>query len=256
MNYSNRKAIGMLAMLSVVFTLTNCDNKKKEVENDDTDVQEATAEVKKEAVDAVCIWEEISLREGPSAKDKFVTYVHLGEKVTYLGQTAVDSVKGKTYAKIALADGKEGWSRKDFIIPDAIPASFLQDTDIYGRPDLLTKTKSKFSAMDIVAKISEKDDWSEVTGKRKEGSWIEKGWVKTTALTTESVDIATAKFGAQAMSKENTDDRLGALEQIVANTDLSSSAFIVRIKETIDELGAALDLEGEEEIIESVDSLQ
>lgn len=250
MNYSINKALGIFSLCALVVTATNCGEKKAEQKNESTAVvnnQEdiaASAEntaSKVSKVEAVCIWDNVSLRETPDPKGKYITAVNLGEKVTFLGETATDA-KEKEYAKIMLADGKEGWSRKDFIIPEAETGAFLDDTDIYGRPDLLTKTKNKYSAMDIVAIVSTKESWVEVTGKRKEGKWIDKGWVKDNTLTKNPVDIAAAKFGAQAMAKEDIDERFEALKQLSENSDLASSVFMEKIQMGKDNILKSLNL--------------
>lgn len=196
-------------------------------------------------VSAVGIWDKVSVRATPSDDGKWLTSISLGESLTYLGEEAKDS-NDKIYYKIRLNDGKEGWARHEFVVPEAKPAVFINESDIYNRPDLLTKSDKKFSKMDIIAVKQTQDDWVEVTGKRTGGKWIENGWVRTNNVSFESVDIAMAKFAKPALETEDVDARIKKLEEVLANVDLSSSAFVVDIKEALDEL--KLNTQAQEEV--------
>lgn len=204
---------------------------------------------------AVCVWDKLAVRDTPGDKGKWVTSISLGESLKYHG---LDSVVGKkTYGKITLNDGQQGWARTDLIVIEAKPAVVTNDTDIYTRPDLLTKSDKKFSAMDIVAMKSSQDTWGEIRGKRSEGSWIDEGWVKTSNLSFEPVDIATAKFASKAMKIKNEEAKLKALQDILENVDLSSSKFITDIELMVSDMTAIEDdIEiGEVEIIEDEEVL-
>ncbi|MEL7004877.1 MAG: hypothetical protein AAFN93_19375 [Bacteroidota bacterium] len=193
---------------------------------------------------AVCVWDKLAVRDNPGDKGQWITSLSIGESIKYLG---VDSVSGKkTYGKIALNDGKVGWARTDLIVIDAKPAVMVNDTDIYKRPDLLTKSDEKFSKMNIVAVMNTQDSWSEVKGKRSEGTWVDQGWVKSSNLSFEAVDIATAKFALAALNIKDESGRLEAINEILENVDLGRSKFIGDLEVM------AIDLTTEEEEI-SVD---
>ena len=182
----------------------------------------------KETTYAVCLWDKVALKESPDAQGKWLASIALGEKCTYLDQTKEDNTGTKTvtYYKIRLMDGKEGWAQSDLISLDSKPAALTQDADIYSRPDLLTKTNRSFSKMDIVAVKSTQNDFIEVIGKRKEGKWIESGWIKANNVSYADVDIAVAKFASKALMIEDKEKRIQALNDIVGNTDFGGSVFI------------------------------
>ncbi|MCR9253404.1 MAG: SH3 domain-containing protein [bacterium] len=211
-----------------------------------TETTETTEEVveapEAKVVDAVCIWDKVSVRATPDPKGKWLTSMSIGEKVTFLGETQVDSVDKKTYYKVKLADDTEGWSRSEFVIPEGTVAVFLKDTEIYKRPDLLTKAEKQYSQMDIVAVKSTQDDWLEVTGKRAEGKWIEKGWVKSGNISQDQIDVAVAKFGTQALAQEDDDKKMEALQEILDNGDLASSQFIPVLAQIVSEMNSVEEL--------------
>ena len=181
---------------------------------------------------AVCIWDKASLRDNPEEKGKWLASLSLGEKCTYLDEEKEDNsgTKPVKYYKLKLQDGKEGWVNSDLVVLNSTPAAFIQDADIYSRPDLLTKTGKSFSKMDIVAVISTQNDFVEVKGKRKDGKWIESGWVKPSNLSYKDVDIAVAKFACKALAIEDAAERTKAINDIIDNSDLQESVFIDQLK--------------------------
>lgn len=236
-----------LSILSLLLFLFSCGSGSTDTGETTSEAAEAIEQPVVVESQAVCIWNEVSVRETPNSKGKWKTSMSVGEKITFLGETAVDSLaKNREYFKVRLADGTEGWSVSDFIVVDGTVAVFLTDKDIYKRPDLLTKSDKKFNQMDIVAIKSEQDDWLEVTGKRFEGKWIDTGWVKKGELSQESIDIAVAKFASIAMAKEDESEKIESLEEIIGNSDFTSSSFIPMIQKKLEELTSP------EEVLEEV----
>lgn len=197
--------------------------------------EEANTEVEQNMeVPAVSIWDKVSVRATPSEDGKWLTSLSLGETLTYLGKDS--TVDDKTYLLVRLKDETEGWSRTEFVIPEAEAAVFLEDTDIYNRPDLLTKTDNQFSKMDIVAIKSTQDDWAEIVGKPTGEKWLKSGWVKANNLSKEDVDIAMAKFAKPTLDMEDTPEKITKLEEILNNQDLTPSKFTPYIKEKLDQI--------------------
>lgn len=198
-----------------------------------------TTEVVREEVttvsEGVCIWDKIALRDKPEEKGKWLTSINLGEKVTYLDETKTDDSgnKPREYVKVQLIDGKEGWALKDFIVIDGKAAVLSEDTEIYQRPDLLAKSGKSFSKMDVVAITAEKDDWLEITGKRKEGNWIESGWIKAGNLSRQDVDIAVAVYAKKAFEIKEKSKQEEELKKIVDNQDFSESIFMADLNEVL-----------------------
>lgn len=246
--------------LSIIFfsicVLTACSSGETTTESSAA-ATEAGAGNEQEAdakpISAVCVWDNLSVRAQPNAKSKWLTSISIGESLTMLGEYAVDSAdNNRQYVKVALADGKEGWTQSLLVIEDGTAAVFVQDVSIYKRPDLLTKSDKSFSQMDIVAIKGVQDDWVEVTGKRLEGNWIETGWVKKESLSSQAVDIATAKFARLALNEQDPDKRIQALKDIVENADFSGSTFMPRLQGElegllVDPLAAPAEQPAEEE---------
>lgn len=233
-----------IAVISISLLLTNCkgEGSKSETKiNDGVTSQESnksgesnTANASADSSgDAICLLDKLSVREEPKAKAKWVTSMSLGEKVYYTGETHTDSVSKKEYSKVKLIDGKEGWARSPFLAINGKVGAMTKTANVYKRPDLLTKTDTKYSPMDIIAVIGTQDDWAHVKGKRAEGKYIEEVWVKSNNISNKSVDIATAKFASLAMGKGDMTERIKALEEIVSNSDFSDSSFMDIIKDKI-----------------------
>jgi uncharacterized protein YgiM (DUF1202 family) len=243
-----KKILTYFFVTSLFFACSNSNQKAKETEQVSTESQQIELEVPE--VSAVCVWDEISVRSEPSSKAEWLTSINKGEKVTYLGNEAEDSGdKGRKYVKVRLTDGTEGWSLADFIIAEAEAATFISESVIYKRPDLLTKSDKTFSAMDIVAIKSTQDEWVEVTGQRSGGTWLESGWVKGAVLSSKEVDIAVAKFASGALKLKSDEEILSGLQEILDNSDLSGNSFESVLKDkiadlnpnTVDEMPSTLD---------------
>lgn len=229
------KSYYLIALLLVAFACSNYGNETSDAQSQ----PEATPSVEEETFvekPAVCIWDKVSVRSNPQAKGDWLTSISQGETLTFLGPTAVDSSdNNREYVNVRLADGTEGWSVSDFIIVDGEVAVFTSDKDIYQRPDLLTKTDKSFKMLDIVAISIDEGDWLEVVGKREDGKWIQKGWVKNGEISKESIDVAVAKFASIAIASDMEEDQIEGLQDILSNTDFSSSTFIPFIKEKLNE---------------------
>lgn len=247
----------LFTIISVAMLLWSCGDKSnsnstfEKVETEATPEQTSESEAVIETQEAVCILNNLPLRATPDDKGKWLTGVNLGEVITFMGEESTDSVSKNVYYKVQLTGGKEGWSRADFIEVGGKVGVFTEDTEVYKRPDLLTKAGKKYSQMDIVAIISTQGDWSEVRGKRGEGKYIESGWVKGSNISDKPIDIATAKFGVEALSNEGPEQQIEALKEILENSDLANSVFIPILQEKLNE-SIADDEEIVEEIVESV----
>lgn len=245
----------LLGIGSFCCILLACGTQKNDAEvsataNDTVAVQEAS----EPTVSAgVSIWDKVSVRATPSGEGKWLTSLSLGESLTFLNEEGTDE-DGKIYYKIRLNDGKEGWVRSEFIVTDGKAAVFINDSDLYSRPDLLTKSSNKFSKMDIIAVKQTQDDWVEVTGKRSEGKWIDSGWIKASNISFEPVDIAMAKFAKPAIEEADINSREEKLEEILANVDLSSSVFVPDVKDALDQIKMSEDVPSADENTPEEDS--
>lgn len=227
-----------LSIVVIAFITISCggntaqeQSTEKEVPVDSTQI---TQEKTPSEVSAVSVWDKVSVRATPSDDGKWLTSLSLGESLTYLGEEKTDG-KDHTYLKVKLNDGTEGWSRTEFVIPEAKAAVFTEETNIYDRPDLLTRSDDKFSAMDIVAVKNTDDDWIEIVGKPTGEKWLKSGWVKKSNVSYEDVDIAMAKFAKPVIEGESA-DKAEQLQEILNNQDLTASTFTSDVKEALDEI--------------------
>lgn len=239
-----KKNIINTLFLGAILFLAGCSSNKEANQEQPQETEEVVETVEAVQTPAVCIWDKISVRQSPDAKGKYVTALSVGESLTYLG---VDSTKGdKTYAKVMLNDGKEGWALKSFIVNDAKSAVVLTDINLYSRPDLLTKSDKEFKMMDILASIEVQGDWMKIKGRRSGAKWIDEGWVKSDNISFDAVDIASAKFALEALAIEDENERIESLTEIINNSDLSGSRFITELETklsglTVDEVDAIED---------------
>ena len=101
----------------------------------------------------VCIWDRAVLRTLPSLDNgKWISSVALGEKVSWLNETYIDSSdNNREFLKIRLSDGKEGWTLAYVLVRNAKPAAVTQKIQVYRRPDILTITDKVIEPMEMVA---------------------------------------------------------------------------------------------------------
>ncbi|MBL7111947.1 MAG: hypothetical protein ISS19_08405 [Bacteroidales bacterium] len=184
-------------------------------------------------------WGNLGLRDAPEKDGKWLTSIKMGEKLTSLGITAMDSANNTEYIKVRLMDDKEGWTQSNMVVVNAEAAVLVSDAEIYSRPDLLNKTDKKYSKMDVVAVIKSEGDWIEVKGKRGEGSWVESGWIKSISISYENYDIAVALYTRMAMNEKEKSKKINALEDIIQNQDLSKSELIPEVIQILNSVKSA-----------------
>ena len=208
---------------------------KTETNTGDGTAGEPSGEEAPKEVQAVSIWDKISIRETASDKGEYITSLSLGEKLTYLGveETSADD---KVFFQVRLNDGTEGWVRSEFVEQEAEPAVLVTETNIYKRPDLLTKTDDKFFKMDIVAVTNVQDTWAEVKGRPTGEKWFKSGWVKADNLSYSQIEIAMAKFAQPILSEPFNEETPGKIAEILSNQDLSSSVFTDLLKSALDSI--------------------
>ena len=226
-----------------------CGSKEEKASDNTTETTTEGAAVEEQApaemVEAVCIWDGISVRETPSADGKWVSSITLGETVMLTGQTAVDSsAKNRAYVEVKLGDGKTGWVVEDFV-KEGKGVAVLSETTIFKRPDLLTKTEKAFSSMDVLVVLDTKEDWAEVKGKSQGEKWFWEGWVKRSTLSEDKVDIAVSVYAQKALEKDNEEEKVAAIQEIIDNETFASSTLIGDLREKLTEMSAP-----EEEVIE------
>lgn len=224
----------VLCFAILAIGLLSCSGTENKEKEEQSTVQEET--LKK--VDAVSIWDGISVREEPTSDGKWISSISLGEKVLMTGKTAVDSSEdNREYVEIKLGDDKQGWVVSDFV-EEGTAVTAIREAQIFKRPDLLTKSDKSFSAMDVLVLMETKDEWVEVKGKSQGETWFWSGWVKRTDLSDNEVDIAVAVYAQKAMEIEDEEKRSEAIQEILENESFTSSQFMVDLKNELNELSS------------------
>ena len=234
-----------LLFLSLTVFLFSCGGGETTEENSDNDSTAVVAEentvqeeVPAEEVNAVCIWHSTTVRKTPKPKGKYVTTIKLGETVTTYGETVIDSStsKKREYVKITFGDGTEGWVQLNLMAVDAKSYVVKAKTKMYKRPDILTATKKEFDRMQFLVNTEEQEGWVKVKAKRKEDSWFSEGWVKTSHISDNQIDVTVSILVQRALSISNKDKKIEALNEIKDNTDFASSIFIKDIENLLYDL--------------------
>lgn len=237
----------VLASIFLVYGLGSCsatENKDSESENNDKAENTTTEEKPSPMVDAISIWDGISVREEPSSDGKWISSISLGEKVLMTGNSAVDSSdNNREYVEIRLGDDKQGWAVKDFV-EEGTAVAVVSKAQLFKRPDLLTKTDKSFTSMDVLALMDTNDDWVEVKGKSQGEKWFWSGWIKRIDLTDDEVDVAVAVYGQKALQIKDEGKRIEAIQDIVENESFTSSMFIEGLQIELNKLNTV-----EEELV-------
>lgn len=181
---------------------------------------------------AVCIWDKGSVRQAPNKDGKWLSSMSLGEKVTFMGISAIDSSdKNVEYYKIKLSDGKEGWASQYVVEIDASPAVILKETPLYRRPDYLTVTDKKLQAMNVVAIKNTEDNWIEVVGEKK----YTHGWIQNESISKKDIDIAVGLLASKALSEDDDNVKKEKINEIINNKAFANSVFIEKLKGMVKE---------------------
>ncbi len=238
---TNNLKLSFLILLFPFFFISCGD---EEAEENDVTYEDAMSEdyiaeeEMSEIMNVVCMWSAVSLREKPSSKGKYITSMNLGESGTTYGETAIDSSTSKVreYVKITLGDGTEGWIQKNLTAVDVTPYVVKSKTKLYKRPDILAPGKKDFDMMQFIVVTETQDDWMKVKGKRARDGWFSEGWVKSSHLSSNEIDITAAILTERALALSDKAKKLDALNEITDNADFSGSIFMSTIQDMIDDL--------------------
>ena len=220
----------------VVLVCSGCGKKTDESKTAKDSV--AAVAVESAEIQAVCVFEGISLRAEPNQNGKWISGISLGEKMTWLGETKHDDAGKVDYVKVRLSDGTEGWASANFIIPKSKAGAITASSFFYKRPDLSTVTDKSFEPLDFVAVTNDQGDWVEVTGKRRKNNYVEKGWLNKTGLSFDDKDVAVASMTAKAMSNNDAEKRKGDLEKILKNSAVASSQLLTEVQKLLADMSS------------------
>ncbi len=226
----------LIAFTVFVFSCGEGETKEENTENDSTKVEvnneDEVVEETVEEVNAVCIWSSTTVRKEPKRSGKYITKIKLGEEVTTFNETVTDSSSStkRDYVKIKFTDETEGWVQKNLMAVDAKSYVVKGQTKIYTRPDILTASKKELDRMQFIVTTEEQEGWAKIKTKRKQDKWFSEGWVKTSHLSDNKIDVNVAILVQRAMGISNKENKIEALNEIKDNTDFAASIFIKDIE--------------------------
>lgn len=187
-----------------------------------------------EKVSGVCIYDYSSnglqvLRDYNDPKSH-LTYVKLGETVGFLGEVVTEPNSKKEYCKIELSDGTTGWTRKDYIIENTVPAAIMKSTPVYERPDILTKSSKKsYTEIDVVAVIEQKDEWCQVVGRNN----LNKGWILKENISLNKEDVGMAILSRKEIFDEKGNLIENKILDFVNNAPFPGSAIVSMLRDKV-----------------------
>ena len=180
----------------------------------------------------ICLWDKVGLRAAPGMNKNidYITTIYLGERIYLLGESKEVEKENRTYIKVRLSDGSEGWVYKYLFACDARLAAISTTTNLYRRPDEMMLKSQRFETGEILAITDEKDGWYQVAGKDKRKI----GWVNQTANITEDYDdIMVAVLYQKALLERNMKDKVEMLNVIVEKAGNLNSDFLKLVEENL-----------------------
>lgn len=220
----NMKRIFTYFLTFILFLLfTACSNSASEVP--------LNTASKEPSVIGVSVWDRISSRSEPRRASASTTLLSLGESFLYLDSSAIDSAYNNTeFLKARLSDSSIVWVYGFASVLNAKPGVITKNVPLYLRPDLLTITDSELEAMEIVAVTEEWDNWIRVVNEKKENV----GWIKNDFITYNTIDLAFALLAKRKLDKDDREEKIDAIEDLLSNNPYPNTIFIPEISERLD----------------------
>ena len=101
---------------------------------------------------ATCVYPYAGLRREPGIQEKtkdgeknYIIPIVYGERVEMLGESIDIEKEKRTYIKVRLKDGQEGWVHEYLFEKHAILAAVTTESELYRRPDLMTLREDKLA---------------------------------------------------------------------------------------------------------------
>ncbi len=173
---------------------------------------------------AASTWEGHSLREEPSSKGKWMASISFGEEMELLGET--EKGEKRTYEKVRLSDGQEGWVRDDLIHKGGKMGAITNGTQIYKRPSISNISDKEIDVATVVVVKQKKDEFTEFIAKNDKANNRARGWVLgESIITTKEIDIAVAVQLSKAINEGNPVKKKDMLNRIIDNSSYEESMF-------------------------------
>jgi hypothetical protein len=210
--------------LLLLLNLTSCKEGATEKVNDNPP--------ESQNVIGVSVWDRISSRNEPMRSSARGTLLSLGERFLYLDSSAIDTAYNNTrFLYVQLSDSSRVWVYDFASVLNARPGVMMNSVPLYLRPDLLTITDQELSTMEIIAVVEEWDDGIKVVNEKKEHV----GWIKQQYVTYEPIDLAFAILVKRRLEKEDPEQKIEGLEELLEHNPYPETIFIQEVRERLEE---------------------
>jgi hypothetical protein len=185
----------------------------------------------KKKASGVSLSDQAAVRELSDSKSKYITSLSLAEQVEWLGDSVVDPSNPKrSYLKVRMTDGKEGWVNAWQLAAPAQAAVLLEKTPLYKRPDQATASGKSIAAASLVASVAAKEgDWVELITMNR----TQRGWALRPGFSTDPQDLLAASLLRKARSIKDPAKRNAALLELQSNSSVTSSRVYEAIKDSL-----------------------
>ena len=179
----------------------------------------------------VSLSDQAAVREQADSKSKYVTSLSLAEQVEWLGDSVVDPQNPKrSYLKVRMTDGKEGWVNAWQLAAPAQAAVLLEKTALFKRPDQATASGKFIAAGELVANVNAKEgDWVELVTMNR----TQRGWTLRPGFSTDPQDLLAATILRKARQLKDPAKRSAALLALQSNASVTSSRVYEAIKDSL-----------------------
>lgn len=230
------KGLLPVILLIVCLQLSACGGEESSngSDSDSTAVDGAAANIADEDL-ALSTWEGHSVRTAPGSGGEWVASLPFGEKLELLGETQTDEKTKKSYAKVRLLDGKDGWVREDMIQAGGVLGAITETAQVYSRPGISNIKDETLEPTSLVVLTTKQDDFIEFTAQNK-GNSRSKGWMLgDRSYTVTQVDITVAILLRKALADKSHENKVKRLEDIRRNSAYSESVFLDEIDGLLNE---------------------
>ncbi|GAB4419533.1 MAG: hypothetical protein OHK0039_32060 [Bacteroidia bacterium] len=189
---------------------------------------------------AICVWDKVGLRVEAGekkytkdGKNNYVETIYYGERVELLGEEEFVKERNRTYMRVRLKDGQEGWVHDYVFEQHGRLAAVVKPAEIYRRPDPMTLRDDRIMPGEIVVVIEDsipQPGWLHISGREKR----KKGWVQNEAfISFAPQDIKAALLYFRATQEPPGENRLNRLKAILADTTLRQVSLLAFIEEQL-----------------------
>lgn len=202
--------------------------------------EEDSTEIPIERV-AICVWPEVGLRAEPTAKrltkegkPNYLAAILYGEKVEIVNPEFTVNAENKTWIRVRLKDGQEGWVHEYLFEKNARLAVMIGRDELYRRPDQMTLREEELEMGEIVVLLSRQGNWIQISGREKR----KKGWLRSDEqISLQMADVKAALLYERALRENDPAERKAKLRRILDDKNLANTAFRPMIEEAIQAIG-------------------